>query len=239
MGVVIYYDPETAHPLAIMDGTTLTRYRTGAVAGVASRYLGPPDATSLGLLGAGKQAHFQLAAVASVSDLDRIVVADIEEDAQRRFIDQEQDRDIEVTTGDPRDVAGCDVVSTTTPSRSSIIERDWVEKGTHINAIGADAEGKQELDPATLDDAEVVIDDWEQCSHGGEINVPVTNGRLDREDVHADLSAVVTGDAPAASEEITVFDSTGLAIQDVATARLVYETAKQRSLGTELELVGT
>ncbi|MFC7157191.1 ornithine cyclodeaminase family protein [Halomarina halobia] len=239
MGVVIYSDPETAYPLAIMDGTKLTRYRTGAAAGVATRHLAPSDATSLGLLGAGEQAHTQLAAIAAEVDLERVVVTDLDADAIERFCEDEADRADEVVGGTPEDVAGCDVISTTTPSREPILKREWIDAGTHINAMGADAEGKRELDPTIIEDAAVVVDDWEQCSHSGEINVAVAEGQLSRRDVYGNLGEIITDALSAPVDGITVFDSTGLAIQDIATARLIYETAQERGAGYTFDLVGT
>jgi alanine dehydrogenase len=240
MGTVIFSDPATGFPLAVMDGTVLTRYRTGAVAGVATRHLAPPDASTLGLLGAGEQARTQLDAIANVVDLERVVLADLDEEAIEAFIEAESHRDCEIVAGSPEDVAGCDVISTTTPTTTPILKREWIGDGTHINAMGADAEGKQELESAVLADAAVVVDDWEQCSHSGEINVPVAEGVLEEEDVFGDLSEIVAGaiEAPA-DDRITVFDSTGLAIQDIATARLVYDEAKERDLGTGFDLVST
>lgn len=239
MGVVILSDPETAYPLAIMDGTKLTRYRTGAVAGVATRYLAPPDASSFGLLGAGEQARTQLSAVASVLDLDRVVVTDLDEDAVATFCADEADKATEVVGGTPQEVAGCDVISTTTPSREPILKREWIDDGTHINAMGADAEGKQELDAQIIEDASVVVDDWEQCSHSGEINVAVAEGRLTRDDIYGNLGEIVTGGLSAPTNDVSVFDSTGLAIQDIATASLIYKTADDEGAGYAFELVGT
>ncbi len=238
MGVVVYSDPETAYPLAILDGTELTRYRTGAAAGVATKYLAPSDASSLGLLGAGQQAHAQLAAIDSVIDLERVMVADLEADAIERFIQAEDERDCRIEPGSPEDVAGCDVVSTLTPSSEPILQREWLGNGTHINAMGADAAGKQELDGSILSDVDVVIDDWEQCSHSGEINTAVSDGTFSREDVAAELSDVVAGVADLDRDHPTVFDSTGLAIQDVATARLLYEAARDANRGTVIDIVG-
>lgn len=239
MGVVIYSDPETAYPLAIMDGTKLTRYRTGAVGGVASRHLAPPDARTMGLVGAGEQARAQLEAISSIIDLDRVVVTDLDETAVTDLCEKEADRADEVVSGSPEEVASCDVISTTTPSTEPILKREWLDEGTHINAMGADAEGKQELDPRIIEDAAVVVDDWEQCSHSGEINVAVAEGRLARKDVHADLSEVVSGTRDAPTDELTVFDSTGLAIQDIAAAGLIYESAEEQGAGYTFDLVGT
>lgn len=239
MGVVIYSDPETAYPLAIMDGTKLTRYRTGAVAGVATKYFAPSDATSLGLLGAGEQAQTQLEAIAEVIDLDHVIVTDLDEQAVEEFCEENAGYADKVTSGTPKEVAGCNIISTTTPSTEPILKREWIDEGTHINAMGADAEGKQELDLQIIEDSAVIVDDWEQCSHSGEINVSVAEGRLAQTDIYGDLSEVITGTLSSPTEDITVFDSTGLAIQDIATARLIYETAKEQGAGDTFNLVGT
>ncbi|MEA5386537.1 ornithine cyclodeaminase family protein [Haloarculaceae archaeon H-GB11] len=236
MGLVVYSDPESGYPLAVIDGTELTRFRTGAAAGVATQYLAPDDADSLGILGAGEQAHTQLAAIASVVDLEEVVVSDLDEDAVERFIDRESDRDVDIVGGSPKDVAGCDVISTTTPASEPIIKAEWVDEGTHINAMGADAEGKQELDHALLDES-VVIDDWEQCSHSGEINVAVSEGSFTEDDVSATLGDVVTGEADVDESGITVFDSTGLAIQDIVTARQVFDAAVEADAGQVIDIV--
>jgi alanine dehydrogenase len=112
---------------------------------------------------------------------------------------------------------------------------------THINAMGADAAGKHELADAILQAAKLVIDDHAQCTHSGEINVPYGNGLLSDADIHAELGEVVAGEKPGREpgDGITVFDSTGLAIQDVAAAHVVYEGARERDIGTDFPLVGT
>ncbi|MFC7132227.1 MULTISPECIES: ornithine cyclodeaminase family protein [Salinibaculum] len=238
MGTMIYSDPETALPLAILDGTTLTRLRTGAAAAVATRHLARADATSLGLVGAGIQAHTQLEAIAGVRDIETVVVADIDADAIAEIIEQYGD-DYEVREGSIDEAAACDVVSTTTPVEDPIVES--VGESTHVNAMGADAAGKHEIADDVLLDAKVVIDDHAQCTHSGEINVPYTAGVLDDEDIHAELGEVVAGQKPGreAGDGVTVFDSTGLAIQDVAASHIVYEHARERGIGTDFALVGT
>jgi len=239
MGVMIYNDPETAFPLAVMDGTTLTKYRTGGATGVGTRHLSRKDASTFGIVGAGAQAYAQLDAVAHVRDIERVVVNDINQEAVESFIDDHTEAPYEVLGGTTEQAAGCDIVSTTTPSRKPIVEREWVEEGTHINAMGADAEGKQELDPDIIREGQTVIDDWEQCSHSGEINEAVSSGEFGRGDVCAELGAVVTGEALGrqGEKDITVFDSTGLAIQDSVTARLVNERGRDRGVGTPFELI--
>ncbi|WP_424017396.1 ornithine cyclodeaminase family protein [Halorientalis pallida] len=240
MGTMIYSDPETAVPLAVIDGTTLTRKRTGAAAAVATDHLAVADATSLGLVGAGVQAHAQLDAIATVRDIETVVVADKDPDAVAAFRADAGD-EFEVREGSIADAVGCDVVSTTTPVRDPIVPREAVGDHTHINAMGADAEGKHELDDEILLDAKLVIDDHAQCTHSGEINVPYAAGTLGDEDIHAELGEVVIGEASGRTDEdgITVFDSTGLAIQDVASAHVVYEYAREHGVGESMELVGT
>jgi alanine dehydrogenase len=237
MGLVVYSDPETAYPLAVIDGTELTRYRTGAAAGVATRHLAPPDADSLGLLGAGVQARTQLAAIATDVDLTEVVVADLDETAIEDFIESESDRDCEIVGGTPEELGRCDIISTTTPSREPVLDAEWVQDGTHINAMGADAPGKQELDSTLLTQAAVVVDDWEQCSHSGEINVPVTAGEFTKDDVAATVGDVVTEDRSSLRMSTTIFDSTGLAIQDIATAKQLYTAAEDANAGHVIDIV--
>jgi len=239
MGTMIYSDPATALPRAIMDGTVLTRLRTGAAAAVATKYLAREDATSLGLVGAGIQSHTQLEAIALVRDVAEVVVADRNPDAIETFLERYGDA-FDVREGSIDEAAACDVVSTTTPVTEPIV--DAVGDRTHVNAMGADAEGKHEIADAVLAAAsKLVIDDYDQCVHSGEINVPWDRGVLGDEDLHAALPAVVSGQAAGreAGDGVTVFDSTGLAIQDVAAAHVVYEHARERGLGTEFALVGT
>jgi alanine dehydrogenase len=239
MGTMIYSDPETALPRAILDGTTLTRLRTGAAAAVATRHLARTDATSLGLVGAGIQAHAQLDAISYVRDIEEVVVADKDGAAIQAVVDEYGD-DFEVREGSIAQAAACDVVSTTTPVRDPIVET--VGEATHVNAMGADAEGKHELADSVLTGAsKLVIDDHAQCTHSGEINVPYGRDVLDDSDLDADLGEIVAGEKPGREDGdgVTVFDSTGLAIQDVAAAHVVYEHAREQGIGTDFPLVGT
>jgi alanine dehydrogenase len=125
--------------------------------------------------------------------------------------------------------------------REPVILRGMIRKGTHINAMGADAPGKQELDTNILFDAKVVIDDWDQATHSGEVNVPIHDGTYDPKKIHGTLGEVAIGKSlgRVSDDEITIFDSTGLAIQDVALARVIYAAARAKKLGTEIALVAT
>jgi alanine dehydrogenase len=235
LGMYILSDPETALPLAVMDATLLTAIRTGAAGAVAAKYLARPDAKSIGFVGSGVQARTLLDAVRVVFDDLEVVASDISAEAAEAFAEESGGH-----AGELADAAGCDIVCTATPVREPIVRREWVHPGTHINAMGADAHGKQELATQILLDAKVVIDDWDQACGSGEVNVPLETGALGRESIHAALGEIVAGHQPAreSTDEITVFDSTGLAVQDVALARLVYELAKEKGVGIEVDFLG-
>jgi len=130
------------------------------------------------------------------------------------------------------EATAADVVVTTTPSTKPIVKKQHIRPGTHINAIGADAAGKQELEAGILRDAKIVIDDIHQASHSGEINVPLSQGLIKSEEIYGMLGEVVAGMKKGREndKEITIFDSTGLAIQDIICAKLVYDKAKERGL---------
>ncbi len=232
LGTMIYSDPETAFPLSIMDGTTLTMKRTGAASAVATDYLAVDDATSLGIVGAGVQSYSQLEAIAEIRPIETVVVADKDEDRVDRFVDTFGDA-FDVRAGSISEAGHCDVLSTVTPVREPIVGPEDVGEHTHINAIGADAAGKHELADDLLLAATVVIDDHEQCTHSGEVNVPYGEGLLTDDDIYGEIGQLVVGDLEGRTDElgVTVFDSTGLAIQDVAAARVAYENASESDDG--------
>mgnify|MGYP006291354483 CR=1 FL=1 len=240
LGTMIYSDPKTAFPLAIMDGRELTMLRTGAAAAVATDHLAVEDATSLGIVGAGVQSHTQLEAIAAIRPIEEVVVSDVDAERAADFVDRFADR-FEIRAGSVAEAASCDVLSTVTPVESPIVDRAAVGDHTHINAIGADAAGKHELADEILLDAKLVIDDYEQTTHSGEINVPYSAGMLTDDDIYGSLGEIVvvdekTGRTP--EDGVTVFDSTGLAIQDVAAAHVVYTAAQERGNGTPFDLLG-
>jgi alanine dehydrogenase len=239
LGTMIYSDPETAFPLSIMDGRELTMLRTGAAAAVATDHLAVEDATSLGIVGAGVQSYTQLDAIAAVRSIEEVVIADRNAERVADFLDHFADR-FDVRAGEISEAAACDVLSTVTPVESPIVDRADVGDHTHINAIGADAAGKHELSDQILLDAKLVIDDYEQTTHSGEINVPWSEGVLDDDDIYGSVGEIVTGKKPGRTEEdgVSVFDSTGLAIQDVAAAHVVYEHAVANDNGYGFDLLG-
>ncbi len=242
MAKILLNDPDTGLEFADLDGTHITDYRTGAAGGVAVKYLARTDAARLGLIGAGAQARTQVTAILKVRSIREIVVFDRHLEHSQTFtawVAAHFGIKARATGAAAEAVTGQDIVVTTTPSRKAVVAREWVSPGTHINAIGADAAGKQELDPAILKAARVVVDDWAQASHSGEINLALSQGELTREQVYGVLGEIVAGKKPGRETpaEITVFDSTGLIIQDLALGLAVYQRAKERGLGEEKDFL--
>jgi len=246
MATIVLIDPSNGAPISIMDGSIITDIRTGAASGVASKYLARKDSRKLGIIGAGNQSRTQLLAILNTfAKLDEVKIYDILPEKAKAFAEEatkaHSKRIGKITAvADPKEaVQGMDIVVTCTPSRKPIIKDAWVSKGQHINCIGADAPGKEELDPAVLKRAKVVIDDWEQASHSGEINVPISKGLFSEKDVYGNIGDIVAGKKPGrlSHDEITVFCSTGLAIQDAVTAKIAYDAAIKKGVGVEFELI--
>jgi alanine dehydrogenase len=238
MALLILNSPQTGAPLAVMGGTFLTSMRTGAAGAIAAGSLARPESSVVGMVGAGAQSRTQLLGISRLFSIRRVIICDqtlkrcqdLERDA-RAFLDCEYS-----LTTDPHEACNCDILVTTTPSRSPLIKESWVGPGTHINAIGADAPGKQELESALTRKAKVVVDDLSQALHSGEVNVPISEGVMAGDDIHAQLGDILLGKARGRTspEEITIFDSTGLGIQDLAAGSVVYRNAIVRGRGTKL-----
>lgn len=241
MAIIILSDPKNGFPLCIMDGTYATNLRTGAAAGVAAKYLARRNSKVVGLVGCGAQARTQLQALNELFNIEEVKVWGNKSLYIKEFIGAMKYLGLKLAgTPNLKDcVAGSDIVVTTTPSRIPLVKLEWLKQGAHINAIGADAKGKEELEPTILKKAKVVVDAWEQAAHSGEINVPLRKGLISRQDIYADIGEIVCAKKKArtSQNEITVFDSTGLAIQDVAIANLIYETALKNKKGRWIKLV--
>lgn len=236
MGLIELIDPKNGFPVALMDGTWITNMRTGAAGGVATKYLAREDSETLGLVGAGVQAFTQLLSIKEVMDINEVKISCRTCTTREKFAEMVTDNygiDAKAVDSIKEAVIGSDVISTTTPSREPVVRRKWVADGTHINAMGADAPGKQELESHLIEKAKIIIDCWDQASHSGEINIPVHEGIIRRNDIHSTIGEIITGKKPGreSDKEITVFDSTGLAVQDVVTAWNIYEKAQTLNIG--------
>jgi len=235
MAMIILCDPNNSLPLAIMDGTHITSMRTGAAGGIAVKYLAKKSSSVIGMVGAGKQAEAQMLAINEVlPKIEEVKVFDRSPEMSQRFAQKMVNKlNLNIRPVETVEAAtDADIVVTTTYATGPVVLKQHIKPGTHINAIGADAEGKQELEAELLLGAKIVIDEFEQACHSGEINVPLSQGQIKVEDIYCSLGEVVAGMKRGRENdtEITIFDSTGLAIQDIVCAKLVCEKTKGRKV---------
>ena len=234
MALTVLLEPETGRPTAIMNATKLTDLRTGASAAVATEALSRKRSGILGIIGSGKQADAGLHALSRVFDAEEIKVWSRTEKHAEQFVSRM--KEYPVTATSLEDASDADVLLTVTTSSAPLIKDEWIHEGTHINAMGADAPGKQELDPKTLARAQVFVDDYEQAIHSGEINVPIHEGVYTRDQISGTLGDVLTGRVKRNSPDaISIFDSTGLSITDLAIAALVPGKGKHIELPFHFE----
>jgi ornithine cyclodeaminase/alanine dehydrogenase-like protein (mu-crystallin family) len=240
-GTVVLADASSGEPLAVMDSASVTALRTGAATAVAAKFLARRDTHTATIVGCGVQGELQLAAIAAVLPLQRAWLVDTDyarsealaaRAAASLGLRVEAAKDLRAAL---RESAVC---VTCTPSRRAFLGAADVAPGTFIAAVGADSQGKQELEPALVASATLVVDVLEQCAEIGELQHVLAAGLLTREQVHAELADVVSGRRPGRTrdDEITIFDSSGTALQDVAAAMAVYENARAAGRGTEVAL---
>ncbi len=243
MGKLLLQDPETGDVICIMDAAYLTAVRTGAASGVATRYLARKNKGQIvGIFGAGVQGKAQLWAMAVARDLDRAYVYDVSDEAVSRFIKEMSPKlklEINRANSPEQILEEADIICTATSSSTPIFNGEKVKAGTHLNSVGSHTPGDRELDTAIIKRSKLIADSYEAClNEAGDIMIPIREGAIDKSHMYADLGEIIIGKKPARvnDQEITLFKSNGLAIQDVATAKLVYDRAVQAKIGTEIEL---
>lgn len=238
-GTVVLADAANGTPLAVMDSGSITMLRTGAATALAAKFMARPDSRTATVVGCGVQGEIQLAAIRAVLPLERALLVDTDharaEDAAARAATRlglraEAAKDLRAA------LRQSDVVVTCTPARRAYVMAADVAPGTFIGAVGADSQGKQEIDAKLVATATLVVDVVEQCAEIGELQHALAAGLMTREQVHAELGDVVAGRRPGRTrrDEITIFDSSGTALQDVAAAMAVYEKARASGRGTEV-----
>jgi alanine dehydrogenase len=241
-GVMVLNDPKTGLPMGVFAAGILTSRRTGAAGGLAAQVLARPDSKFVGLIGCGRQARTQLEALLAVFNLKEVRVWGKTSKETRDFIGMMAPKIgvPMVSCASVKEACRADIIVTSTPVHKPIVKASWVRPGTHINAIGADAPGKQELDFDLLTRSRVFVDSWDQASHAGEINNAVSAGRFRRPQLAGELGQVVARKKGGRREDfdITIFDSTGLAIQDVAVARFLFQQALKMKKGKVLKFNG-
>jgi alanine dehydrogenase len=240
-GVIVLCDGESGTPLAILDSIEITAVRTAAATAVAAKYLARRVADVVTVCGCGNQGRRQLLALSRVLKIGSVNAFDSDAERARRFADDVSDElRIRIHYIDDPESAfqESDVIVTCTPSRVAFVRRVDIRPGTFIAAVGADSHDKQELDPDVFPGSKVVVDHLEQCATIGDLHHALASGAMKRSDVHAELSDVVSGARAGRTrdDEITIFDSTGTAIQDVAAAAAVYEKALRSNTGLRITL---
>ena len=240
LATIAMMDSETGQTVAVMDGGYITAMRTGAVTGLATKYLARANSKVAGVMGAGVQARTQLQGMAAGANLERALVFSLDSpEAQRAFAD-----DAAQTLGIPVEIAGngrelverVDVLSLATTATTPIIDGDWVKPGLHINGIGSHAVGVRELDTKTVVKSKLVCDQVDACLvEAGDVMMPVEEGALDPSDIYGEIGELITGakGGRESDDEITLFKSVGLSIQDISAAHYVYQRALEEGVGTE------
>ncbi|MGI6584891.1 MAG: ornithine cyclodeaminase family protein [Lutisporaceae bacterium] len=241
MNTVLLFEAETSALKCIMDGTWITGCRTGAAGAISVKYLARADAEKLCVIGAGRQARRQLLAMSRVRKLTEVRVWDAMPeflDAYVKEMSEETGLNIRKCTTAEEAVRGADIVVTTTRGRSGpIVKKEWIQPGTHIAAIGADTQGKQELHADVYAGAKVVNDSIELCTNRGETYNAVKAGIIRPEDIHAEIGEIILGKKPGREnpDEVTIFDTVGMAIQDNVMAAMLYKGALEKGIGTWYE----
>lgn len=240
-GVVVLQDARDGRLLALFDSIEITRLRTGAITAVAARWLARRDARQGAVCGCGLQGRIQLRALAAVLRLERVRCWDRDRGAALRFareMSRELGLELEAVATARAALRDADAIVTCTPARRAFVGAGDVKPGAFLAAVGADAADKQEIAPALLRESRLVVDDLEQAAEIGDLHHALAAGALGRGDVHAELADVVAGRRPGrrSPDETFVFDSTGIALQDVAAAELAYERALTRRVGLRIAL---
>jgi ornithine cyclodeaminase len=244
-GAVLLFDTNNGSLLSVMDATSVTTIRTAAVSGVATRALAKADASSLAILGAGVQGHSHLEAMCVARPIKSLRVWSRNTEHARTLANVGRDRfnlDVTVSPSARDAVTGADIVCTTTSSTQPILLGEWLTPGAHVNAVGASQPTAREIDSAVVVRSRLYVDRRESAlKEPGDILVPLKNGEITEAHIIGEIGEVLIGKAPGrrGDDEITLFKSLGLAIEDLASAHFLYAEAARTGSGVRVELGGT
>lgn len=240
IGKVLLQNPLTGEVICIMDGSYLTAVRTGAVSGVATKYLAnDKEEMQVSIFGAGIQAEMQLWAMKEVRKISKVLVYDIDVNKAKKFAEKmSQKLNLEIKVGNSIDeMLQVDIICTATSSSVPLFDGSKLRDGTHINAIGSHTPDARELDTETIKRSLFVGDSLEACfNESGDIIIPLKEQSITHSHFYAELGEILIGKKSGRTneKEITLFKSNGLAIQDAAAAKIVYEKAKSLNIGMEI-----
>ena len=237
MSTVLLFNGDTGFPVCIMDGSLITGIRTGAAGAVSARLLARKDSSAAAVIGTGEQARMQILALKAVMDIKTVRIfgrSHEKMEAYQKEMSAQTDCLIELCANPEEAVKYADIIITATPSKSPIVKREWVRPGTHIIAVGADMEGKQELEATLFQNARIIVDHIDQCITRGETQNPLRFGLIEETDIDCEIGQILLGFKKGRTndQEITIFDMTGMAVQDNITAAKIYERALAFRIGT-------
>ena len=242
MGTILLFDARSCALICVMDGSLITGLRTGAAGAVSVKALARRNAKTITSIGTGNQARMQIRAIQEVMTIESIhawarntaSITQFQADIEREF-----GIPVVVARSKQDAVEQADILVTTTRGKGSLVEASWVRPGTHIVAIGTDTYGKQELEPEIFRNAKVVVDSIPQCVEKGETWHPLNKNIICQDDIHAEIGEILLSKKPGreTDDEITIFDSTGMAIQDNTTSYKIYRNAVASNTGTSFEFI--
>nr|WP_315019823.1 ornithine cyclodeaminase family protein [uncultured Aminipila sp.] len=251
-GMLMIFDSTTGVPLGVMDAAYITCMRTGAAGAIGAKILGRPESEVLFVLGAGNQAIYQIAATLTLMPkIKKIYVADpLNLENAKHFVKncpQKLKQDFEINCNGlvfeaAEEMSACvgqsDIIITITPARKPVIKKEWIKPGTHFSCIGADMEGKEEIDPEIFRGARVYADDIKQCVQVGEMELPIKGRIIKEEDAIGEIGQVLAGqiEGRLSDDDITIFDATGLALLDLVTGKKAIDLAGEKELGILAEI---
>lgn len=251
-GMLMIFDSETGIPQGVMDASYITCMRTGAAGALGASLLARPESHRLFILGAGRQAMFQIAAsLMLMPEIDAVRISDpLDAGNARSFVAQCRARLLESFGIDASGVsfeaaenieaalAESDIAITVTPARAPVIKKEWVKPGLHLSCVGADMPGKEEIEPEIFRGARIFTDDTPQCLRCGELELAAAKGVVSEKDVTGEIGGVIAGKIKGRTSpgEITIFDATGIAMLDLVTGKKALELAKEKGLGQYVEL---
>ena len=240
LATIALMDSQTGRTISVMDGGYITAMRTGAVTGLATKYLARKNSKVAGVMGAGVQARTQLWGMAAGADLDKALVFSLDPpDTQKAFADSCSELlglPVEIASSGEELVRSVDILSMATTATTPIIEGDWVQPGLHINGIGSHAVGVREIDTKTMVKSKLVCDQVDAClAEAGDVQIPIEEGAMSAADIYGEIGELITGAKRGreSDDEVTLFKSVGLSVQDISAAHYVYQRALEEGVGTE------
>lgn len=242
LGNLFLYDGTTGVPLCMMDGGLITGVRTGAAGAVSCKYLARKNSKTVAVIGGGGQARMQIYALKEIMPIETVrVYSPVKGETAKYKEDIEKETGLAVVVCETAEVAmqGADIAISTTPATKWLVKGNWVKPGMHIVAVGADMEGKNEWDPEVFKNAKIYNDCKAECMKRGETENALKAGIIQEDDIFAEIGEVITGkkEGRTNDEEITIFDTVGLGIQDNVTGFALYQKAKRGRLGSYFDFL--